>query len=191
MTKIVTTREAEAPAVIVPISGQHRSAASARGFSIDATVAALRQSLGEARFALEAVIGAAPEGDGNVAALKSLHRKLLASVGRIMSRGLTSLAHGKMSKRPTACCSSAFVSAGARARSSRPRRSRLSCSASSSVPAGRTSRSPAVGRWTMPPTWRRPSLVRLSPATKIPVWAVRSSTPSCSMIIRALYGVAI
>jgi len=72
----------EAPAA-APITAQHRAAASAQGFSIDGVVAQLRQGLAEARHALEAVIGAAPEGDGNVAALKSLHRKLLAFGGTI------------------------------------------------------------------------------------------------------------
>lgn len=75
-------REIEAPDV-APITAQHRASASVRGFSIDATIAALRLSLGEARFALEALIGAAPDGDGNVAALKSLHRKLLAFRGTV------------------------------------------------------------------------------------------------------------
>jgi hypothetical protein len=73
----------EAPTPAAPITVQHRASASVRGFSIDATIAALRLSLGEARFALEAIIGAAPEGDGNVTALRSLHRKPLAFGGTV------------------------------------------------------------------------------------------------------------
>lgn len=83
MAKIVTTREAEAPSVAAPITSEHRAAASSRGFSIDATIAALRQSLAEGAHALGAIVASAPAEDSNLPALKPLHRRLHMFAGEI------------------------------------------------------------------------------------------------------------
>jgi hypothetical protein len=82
VTKIVTT-EAEAPAVAAPITARHRASASAQGFSIDATIAALRQSLAEAHHALGAIVTSAPDKDSNLTALQSLHRQVLHCIGSV------------------------------------------------------------------------------------------------------------
>jgi hypothetical protein len=82
MTKIVTTREIEAP-VAAPITSAHRSEAFARGVSIDATVAALRHSLAEGAHALGAIVASAPAEDSNLPALRSLHQRLHLFAGEI------------------------------------------------------------------------------------------------------------
>ena len=79
MVKIIDT-----PAeVAAPITSGHRASASARGFSIDATIAALRQSQGEAAHALAAVAASAPDKDSNLTALQSLHRHVLQCIGSV------------------------------------------------------------------------------------------------------------
>jgi outer membrane protein TolC len=83
MPKIAATSESEAPAPARPITAGHRVSAAARGFSVDATVAALRQSLTEAHHALSAIIGAAPGEDENLSALRSLDRRLLMFAGEV------------------------------------------------------------------------------------------------------------
>jgi hypothetical protein len=79
MTKVVNTL-AE---VAAPITQEHRVSASAQGFSIDATIAALRQSLAEAHHALGAIVTSAPADDGNQMALKSLHSRVLQCIGSV------------------------------------------------------------------------------------------------------------
>jgi type IV secretory pathway VirB2 component (pilin) len=83
MAKAIAASAAEEAPVAAPITAEHRASAAARGVSIDGVVAALRQSLGEGVHAISAIIGAAPEGDGNLMALKSLHRQLLHAVGAV------------------------------------------------------------------------------------------------------------
>jgi hypothetical protein len=82
MAKIVPT-PVEAPPVATPITEAHRSAAYGRGVSIDAVVAALRQSLTEAHHSLSAIIGAAPDDDENLSALRSLRRRLQMFAGEV------------------------------------------------------------------------------------------------------------
>jgi hypothetical protein len=82
MTRIVPTL-VEAPPVAAPITSAHRTAAYGRGVSIDAVVAALRQSLGEARHALATLVDTAPPDDANLLALRSIHRRLLAFAGAV------------------------------------------------------------------------------------------------------------
>jgi hypothetical protein len=82
MTRIIPA-PVEAPPVATPITEAHRISASARGISIDAVVAALRQSLTEAHHSLTALVDTAPPDDANVAALRSIHRRLLQFSGAI------------------------------------------------------------------------------------------------------------
>jgi hypothetical protein len=82
VAKTVTAPAAEAPAA-VPVTAAHRVSAYARGVSIDATVAALRQSVAEGAHALAAIVASAPADDGNLMALRSLHRQLLQFIGSI------------------------------------------------------------------------------------------------------------
>jgi hypothetical protein len=82
-TTIPAPPDVEAPPVAAPITEAHRSAAYGRGVSIDAVVAALRQSLTEAHHALGTLVDTAPPDDANVAALRSIHRRLLQFSGAI------------------------------------------------------------------------------------------------------------
>jgi hypothetical protein len=82
MTMIIPA-PVEAPAVAAPITSAHRMAAYGRGVSIDAVVARLQQSLGEARHALDTLVDTTPPDDANLAALHSIHRRLLAFSGAV------------------------------------------------------------------------------------------------------------
>lgn len=82
-TKLAPAPAPVAPPAPVPLSAEHRASASARGFNIDGVVGQLRQGLSEAHHALYAIIGAAPDGDPNLAALQSLRRRLLTFAGEI------------------------------------------------------------------------------------------------------------
>jgi hypothetical protein len=66
-----------------PITEAHRASAAEHGFSLDGVVGALRLSLNEAKHSLSAIIGSAPDDDGNKAALQSLHRRLLIFAGEL------------------------------------------------------------------------------------------------------------
>jgi hypothetical protein len=80
--KIATVPAAEAP-VAAPITAQHRVSAYAKGVSVDAVVAQLRQGLAEAHHALCTLANTSPADDSNVSALRSLHRRLLMFAGEV------------------------------------------------------------------------------------------------------------
>jgi hypothetical protein len=79
MTKSITPREVEAS----PISAQHRASAAGRGFSVDATITALRHRLNEAVHALREIVASAPADDSNLMALQSLQRRVLECAGSV------------------------------------------------------------------------------------------------------------
>jgi hypothetical protein len=82
-TIIPAPPDVDAAPVAAPITEAHRTAAYSKGVSIDAVVAALRQSLTEAHHSLTALVDTAPADDANVAALRSIHRRLLQFSGAI------------------------------------------------------------------------------------------------------------
>jgi hypothetical protein len=82
MAKIVTAPAAEAP-VAAPITALHRISAYARGVSVDAVIAQLRQGLAEAHHALVTLADTTPADDSNLSALRSIHRRLLQFAGEV------------------------------------------------------------------------------------------------------------
>jgi hypothetical protein len=69
--------------VVAPITSAHRLSAYAKGVSVDAVVAQLRQGLAEAHHALCTLADTSPADDSNVSVLRSLHRRLLTFAGEV------------------------------------------------------------------------------------------------------------